>query len=409
MKTKLINHLKCTLLFFIIFYFSIHTIKCYSQSVAINTTGAEANASAMLEIGTGTNDTKGLLIPRVALTAANSALPVISPAISLLVYNTATAGIFPDNVMPGFYYWSGSKWVNIPAPLNGQGTSGQVLMLDVAGTPTWTDPAVGTITDVSGTAPIVSSGGTTPVISINAATTSTDGSMSASDKAKLDGIATGAEVNATHTGDATGATALTVVGINGTTLSGLGTGILKNTTGTGVPSIATVTENSGALGAVTTLDMSGQLTNTNTTTSALNLTGNGAGISFTGTGPNQITTNSGVDLALMPGGIGNVGVGTSSPGAKLEINGNIKITGGNPGAGKVLTSDASGTASWGSGTSDFSGTGSDGALNVLSGTTTLNDASHITGDFAIYNYTTGSISAGAILTTGVNFANKILV
>ncbi|MBK7134069.1 MAG: hypothetical protein IPH69_14990, partial [Bacteroidales bacterium] len=42
----------------------------------------------------------------------------------------------------------------------------------------------------------------------------------------------------THTGDATGATALTVVGINGTLLSGLGTGILKNTTGTGVPSIA---------------------------------------------------------------------------------------------------------------------------------------------------------------------------
>ncbi|NTW32311.1 MAG: hypothetical protein HGB12_06765, partial [Bacteroidetes bacterium] len=117
----------------------------------------------------------------------------------------------------------------------------------------------------------------------------------------------------------------------------------------------------------------------------------------------------GVDLALMPGGSGNVGIGTSSPGAKLEINGNIKITGGNPGTGKVLTSDVNGLASWGSGTSDFSGTGSDGTLNVLSGTTTLNDASHISGDFAIYNYTTGNISAGAILTTGANFANKILV
>lgn len=44
--------------------------------------------------------------------------------------------------------------------------------------------------------------------------------------------------NATHTGDATGSTALTVVKINGTSLAGLGTGILKNTTGTGVPSIA---------------------------------------------------------------------------------------------------------------------------------------------------------------------------
>lgn len=44
--------------------------------------------------------------------------------------------------------------------------------------------------------------------------------------------------NATHTGDATGSTALTVVAINGTNLAGLATGILKNTTATGVPSIA---------------------------------------------------------------------------------------------------------------------------------------------------------------------------
>lgn len=44
---------------------------------------------------------------------------------------------------------------------------------------------------------------------------------------------------------------------------------------------------------------------------------------------------------------GNVGIGTASPGAKLEVNGQVKITGGTPGAGKVLTSDAAGLASWG--------------------------------------------------------------
>ncbi len=43
---------------------------------------------------------------------------------------------------------------------------------------------------------------------------------------------------------------------------------------------------------------------------------------------------------------GNVGIGTSSPGAKLEVVGQVKITGGTPGAGKVLTSDAAGLASW---------------------------------------------------------------
>lgn len=48
------------------------------------------------------------------------------------------------------------------------------------------------VTSVTGTAPIVSSGGTTPAISISAATTSTAGSMSAADKTKLDGIAASA-------------------------------------------------------------------------------------------------------------------------------------------------------------------------------------------------------------------------
>ena len=42
----------------------------------------------------------------------------------------------------------------------------------------------GTVTGVTGTAPIVSSGGTTPAISINAATTSAAGSMSSADKTK---------------------------------------------------------------------------------------------------------------------------------------------------------------------------------------------------------------------------------
>jgi hypothetical protein len=48
----------------------------------------------------------------------------------------------------------------------------------------------GTVTAVTGTAPIVSSGGAAPAISITPATNSADGSMSAADKAKLDAAAT---------------------------------------------------------------------------------------------------------------------------------------------------------------------------------------------------------------------------
>ena len=53
----------------------------------------------------------------------------------------------------------------------------------------------GGVTAVSGTAPVVSSGGTTPDISITASTTGAAGSMSATDKTKIDGIETGAQVN----------------------------------------------------------------------------------------------------------------------------------------------------------------------------------------------------------------------
>lgn len=71
------------------------------------------------------------------------------------------------------------------------------------------------VTSVTGTAPIVSSGGTTPAISITAATTSAAGSMSAADKTKLDGIATGATAN-TGTVTSVGGTGT----VSGLTLSG---------------------------------------------------------------------------------------------------------------------------------------------------------------------------------------------
>ena len=45
-------------------------------------------------------------------------------------------------------------------------------------------------------------------------------------------------------------------------------------------------------------------------------------------------------------GAGEVGIGTTSPTAKLDIIGAIKITDGSQGVGKILTSNATGRASW---------------------------------------------------------------
>ena len=58
--------------------------------------------------------------------------------------------------------------------------------------------SAGGVTSVTGTTPIVSSGGSTPAISISAATTSAAGSMSAADKTKLDGVESNATADQTN-------------------------------------------------------------------------------------------------------------------------------------------------------------------------------------------------------------------
>ncbi len=85
-----------------------------AQNVGINSTGASPDASAILDIS---STDKGLLTPRVALTATGSGTPISSPATSLLVYNTATAG----DVTPGYYYWDGAKWIRLINQANASG------------------------------------------------------------------------------------------------------------------------------------------------------------------------------------------------------------------------------------------------------------------------------------------------
>jgi len=102
-----------------IYAFTVMLFIFFTNSIAQGNVGIGTNSpdnSAKLEISTASDpaaDKKGLLIPNVALTATNSAAHVVSPATSLLVYNTATAGTAPNNVSPGYYYWDGTKWVRM--------------------------------------------------------------------------------------------------------------------------------------------------------------------------------------------------------------------------------------------------------------------------------------------------------
>ena len=86
-----------------------------SAQTGIGTTAP--NASAKLEVAA---TDKGFLPPRVALTASNAFSPIVGTAANatgLLVYNTASAGATPNNVVPGYYYWNGTAWIQISGGL----------------------------------------------------------------------------------------------------------------------------------------------------------------------------------------------------------------------------------------------------------------------------------------------------
>ncbi len=87
-------------------------------NVAIGTTSP--NSDALLELNA---PNKGFLPPRVALSAANLASPLSAPAAGMLVYNTATGGTGQNAVVPGYYYWDGSRWQR----LQNSGYAGAVL------------------------------------------------------------------------------------------------------------------------------------------------------------------------------------------------------------------------------------------------------------------------------------------
>jgi hypothetical protein len=81
------------------------SISAFYTQVGIGT--FNPNTSAALDVD-ATN--KGFLAPRIALISNTDLATIASPATGLMIYNTATAGTSPNAVVPGYYYYSGSKW-----------------------------------------------------------------------------------------------------------------------------------------------------------------------------------------------------------------------------------------------------------------------------------------------------------
>lgn len=163
-------------------------------STAINTSGSIHTSGSIRVYDSGPTNYVGLVAPSSVSTSYTLTLPTAAPASNGYVLSSTTAGVL-----------------------------------------SWVAPSSGSVTSVSGTAPISSSGGSTPTLSISQANTSTDGYVSSTDwntfNNKLSsslssanifvgngsGVATGVaasgDVSLANTG------AFTVTGLRGTTVS----------------------------------------------------------------------------------------------------------------------------------------------------------------------------------------------
>jgi hypothetical protein len=244
-----------------------------------------------------------------------------------------------------------------------QGTAGQVLTSAGTGvTPTWTTPTTGTVTSVTGTSPVVSSGGNTPAISMPAATTSVSGYLTSTDW---------------------------------NTFNSKGSGTVTSVTGT-----APVVSSGGATPAISmaaaTGSVNGYLTSTDWTT--FNNKGSGSVTSVGGTG-----TVNGISLSGTVTSSGNLTLGGTLSNVSLstQVTGTLPIA--NGGTGETSRQNAI-NAIAGAVTSGqyLRGNGTDVVMSTIQAADvpTLNQnttgtAANVTGTVAIGNGGTGQTTANA--------------
>lgn len=81
---------------------------------------------------------KAILLNRVALTGLKDIVTIPNPQAGMLVYNTATAGVYPDDIVPGYYYFNGVVWYKwqygkIDSELSSHDLLADCLSADVSG------------------------------------------------------------------------------------------------------------------------------------------------------------------------------------------------------------------------------------------------------------------------------------
>ncbi len=134
LRNRQFIYLSITNLFLIISL--LNGARLNAQNIGINGTGATAHPSALLDIDAVSTPSLGILIPRIPLQAINLSAPVNSPATSLLVYNTASASTGTNAVSAGYYYWDGTKWVRFAYNSSGSSSTAWDLLGNAGTNPT---------------------------------------------------------------------------------------------------------------------------------------------------------------------------------------------------------------------------------------------------------------------------------
>lgn len=121
------------------------------QPLKVGANPTNINRTAVLDVE-ATN--KGALLPRVALTSLTDVTTIANPANALTVFNTATNGTAPDNVTPGYYYYSTAinKWVRLLS-------QGDAISTSVSNTSS-TNSLTTTVNGVTGSAVSIINGNT---------------------------------------------------------------------------------------------------------------------------------------------------------------------------------------------------------------------------------------------------------
>lgn len=294
------------------------------SQVGINTT----NPNAMMDI-TSTNN--GLLIPRVALLSAIDNTTVVNPqggalVTSTLVYNTTPSGVSPDNVVEGFYYWNGTRWVAV-------GSDGR----------DWA------ITGNSGTNSTNNFIGTTDDVDFRVRTNDAP-RFNFTNNGRLRAYDNGLVAQPTYSWMGDEDTGIWRPAANTLEFSTTGFSRIRiNDTGN-VGINSTITP--ALLTVLGTADSPSYPTATSTAILRIGVSGTeGLEIGKSGsTGSYAAWLQSGFSgssdpLSLQPLG-GNVGINIQNPSNSLHVNGTVRIVDGTQATGRVLTSNATGVASW---------------------------------------------------------------